>query len=130
MNSTFALTAIDHFVLTVRDVEKSVAFYKDVLGCPVIRFAQNRFAVQIGNSKINFHETTCPVKPHSLNPTAGSADFCLLTETDISDVCRQLRSKGIAIEVGPVKRVGAVCPITSIYLRDPDGNLIEIANRA
>lgn len=127
MTKNLSLSAIDHFVLTVKDVERSVHFYSECLGCTVIRFGENRFAVQIGSSKINFHESDQVIEPHAAVPTSGSADFCLLTPLKVSEIESYLSSQHINIELGPVNRTGAFGPITSFYLRDPDGNLIEIA---
>ncbi len=127
MTKNLSLSAIDHFVLTVKDVERSVHFYSQCLGCTVICFGENRFAVQIGSSKINFHQSDRPIKPHAAVPTCGSADFCLLTPLKTSEIESYLRSQHIDIELGPVNRTGTLGPITSVYLRDPDGNLIEIA---
>ena len=127
MTPKFSLNAIDHFVLTVQDIEKSVGFYRDILGCPIITFGDNRFAVQIGSSKINLHQADSPIAPHASVPTCGSADFCLLTNSGVEEIKNFLQSKNIEIELGPVSRTGAAGPITSFYIRDPDGNLIEIA---
>ena len=128
MSSKFSLTAIDHFVLTVRNIEKSVRFYRDTLGCPIITFRDNRFAVQIGSSKINLHQADSPIVPHASVPTSGSADFCLLTDSSVGEIQNYLLSQNIEIELGPVGRTGAAGPITSFYIRDPDGNLIEISS--
>ncbi len=128
MSSKFSLTAIDHFVLTVRNIEKSVRFYRDTLGCPIITFGDNRFAVQIGSSKINLHQADSPIVPHASVPTSGSADFCLLTDSSVGEIQNYLLSQNIEIELGPVGRTGAAGPITSFYIRDPDGNLIEISS--
>ena len=128
MSSKFSLTAIDHFVLTVRNIEKSIIFFRDVLGCPIITFGQNRYAVQIGSSKINLHQADSPIVPHASVPTSGSADFCLLTDSSVGEIQNYLLSQNIEIELGPVGRTGAAGPITSFYIRDPDGNLIEISS--
>ena len=128
MSSKFSLTAIDHFVLTVRNIEKSVRFYRNTLGCPIITFGDNRFAVQIGSSKINLHQADSPIVPHASVPTSGSADFCLLTDSSVGEIQNYLLSQNIEIELGPVGRTGAAGPITSFYIRDPDGNLIEISS--
>ncbi len=92
MTKNLSLSAIDHFVLTVKDVERSVHFYSECLGCTVIRFGENRFAVQIGSSKINFHESDQVIEPHAAVPTSGSADFCLLTPLKVSEIESYLSS--------------------------------------
>lgn len=130
MTNNLSLSAIDHIVLTVKDVDRSVRFYAERLGCTVIRFGDERFAVQIGSSKINFHQSDMPIKPHAMNPTAGSADFCLLSSLTPEAIESFLKTQNIEIELGPVSRTGARGPITSFYLRDPDGNLVEIATPA
>ena len=127
MTKKLSLCSIDHFVLTVKDVERSVRFYSERLGCTVVRFAENRFAVQIGSSKINFHQSDRPIKPHASVPTSGSADFCLLAPLKATEIENYLKSQQIDIELGPVDRTGATGAITSFYFRDPDGNLIKIA---
>lgn len=120
-------TGIDHLVLTVEDVDASCAFYED-LGAEVVTFGDDRKAVRFGDQKINLHPVD---NDHDTNlvaadPVPGGGDFCLVTETPIEEVERQLRSRGIEIITGPVERSGAVGTITSVYFRDPDDNLVEI----
>ncbi|SHG39775.1 VOC family protein [Halobaculum gomorrense] len=119
-------TAIDHFVLTVSDVSASCDFYES-LGAEVVTFGDDRKAVRFGDQKINLHPTDGDVTPVAAKPTVGAGDFCLLTETPVEMVEAELREHGIEIVEGPVERTGAVAPITSVYVRDPDGNLVEIA---
>ena len=80
--------------------------------------------------KINLHEAGKSFLPHALSPTPGSADLCLAASTPLDDVIKGLETSGVTIETGPVARTGAKGPITSVYVRDPDGNLIEICNYA
>ena len=115
---------IDHFVLTVADVDATCAFYERVLGMRVIRFGEGRKALQFGDQKINLHQRGKEIEPKAANPTSGSADFCLITT---NPALAHIRACGIAIEDGPVPRTGALGPIRSIYFRDPDGNLIEVS---
>jgi catechol 2,3-dioxygenase-like lactoylglutathione lyase family enzyme len=122
------ITRLDHLVLTVRDVSRTVAFYTDALGMRAVTFGGNRTALAFGDQKINLHETGHEIAPHAANPTPGSADLCFLTETPLEAVVRHLGAAGVVIELGPVERTGASGRILSLYLRDPDGNLIEIAN--
>ena len=126
--SDFKIKQIDHFVLTVKDIERSVKFYRDILGCPFVSFGKGRQAVMIGQSKINFHCADSPIAPHALTPVPGSADFFLLTDSCIEEVAKEIKNKGVQIELGPVKRTGAQGEMISVYFRDPDGNLIEIAS--
>lgn len=119
------LTGIDHFVLTVEDVEESCAFYQD-LGAEVVTFGDDRKAIRFGEQKINLHPVDNTIDPVAAEPTPGGGDFCVVTETAIEDVQRQLRERDIQIIAGPVERTGATGPITSVYFRDPDDNLVEI----
>ena len=119
---------LDHFVLTVRDLEATCEFYARVLGMKVATFGNNRTALQFGNQKINLHQAGKEFEPKAFNPTPGSGDFCFITEMPLEQVVDRIRSLGIEIIEGPVKRTGAVGAIASIYLRDPDGNLVEISN--
>ena len=121
------LSRIDHFVLTVADIAATCRFYSDILGMEVVRYGDHRMALQFGRQKINLHEKGQEFDPKAASPMPGSADFCLITETDIDEVTQHLQSAGVEIEVGPVSRTGALGLITSIYVRDPDRNLVEIA---
>ncbi|AWV07691.1 VOC family protein [Marilutibacter maris] len=121
---------LDHFVLTVRSIEASCAFYRDVLGMEIVVFGEGRHALRFGAHKINLHQAGRELQPHAAAPTRGSGDFCLLTTEPLDAVIARLRRLEVAIEAGPVPRTGATGPITSVYFRDPDGNLIEIANPA
>ena len=118
-------TGIDHLVLTVEDVEASCAFYAD-LGAEVVTFGEDRKAIRFGDQKINLHRVENDHVLVASEPTSGSADFCLLTETPIEKVERRLRNRGVEIAAGPVERSGAVGTISSLYVRDPDANLVEI----
>lgn len=125
------LRALDHLVLTVRDIPATISFYKDVLGMAADPFAAadgtTRQALTFGTQKINLHQAGFEFSPKAAQPCPGSADLCFLTDTPLDDWQRHLTRQGIEIEQGPVERTGATGPIVSIYLRDPDGNLIEIA---
>ncbi|MDG5496764.1 VOC family protein [Niveispirillum sp. BGYR6] len=118
---------IDHFVLTVRDIDRTCDFYSRVLGMQVVTFGQGRKALSFGRQKINLHQAGREFEPKAKAPTPGSADFCLITEQSLDSVRAHLDACGVAIEEGPVPRTGATGPITSFYLRDPDDNLVEIA---
>jgi catechol 2,3-dioxygenase-like lactoylglutathione lyase family enzyme len=118
---------LDHWVLTVRDIDATVAFYERVLGMQPITFGGGRRALAFGQQKINLHPAEAPLRPHARRPTPGSADVCLITRAPIEAVVAELENAGVAIEEGPVPRTGALGPITSVYFRDPDGNLIEIS---
>ncbi|MFA7455070.1 MAG: VOC family protein [Desulfobulbaceae bacterium] len=119
----------DHLVLTVGDIEATCAFYGGILGMRVIEFAGGRKALQFGNQKLNLHRAGAEIEPHALRPTPGSADICLLTSLPMEQVVSRLSGRGVEIIAGPVRRTGATGPILSVYFRDPDGNLIELANQ-
>jgi catechol 2,3-dioxygenase-like lactoylglutathione lyase family enzyme len=126
---SFSIDRVDHFVLTVRDLAASIVFYERVLGARVVPGKPGRgpTAVHFGRQKINMHEKGREFEPKATHPTMGAGDFCLITEAEIVEVVRHLRECGVAIEVGPVPREGALGPMTSVYFRDPDGNLVEVA---
>ena len=119
---------LDHIVLSVRDIAKSCDFYQKVLGMEVIIFGENRKALKFGKQKINLHQFPSETEPKASSPSLGSSDFCLITKTPLSEVIRQLEKQNIPIILGIVERTGACGKICSIYIRDPDLNLIEIAN--
>jgi len=120
--------SIDHIVLTVKDIKATCAFYTQVLGMKVTTFGAGRNALLFGVQKINLHEHGNENKPKAKVPTPGSADLCFVTTVPIGQVLDHLRTNNIEILEGPVHRTGAMGPITSVYLRDPDGNLIEVSN--
>ncbi len=118
---------LDHFVLTVRDIDVTIGFYQTVLGMAPVTFGAGRRALTFGQSKINLHPADAPIVPHANHPVPGSADLCFVTSEPIASIIDHLRNCGVTVEDGPVQRTGAIGPITSVYLRDPDGNLIEIS---
>src|SRR5689334_9182695 len=119
---------IDHLVLTVRDLDATYAFYSRVLGMEIVTFGEGRKALRFGRQKINLHESGKEFEPKAAHPVPGSADLCFITTMPLQEVLSHLRACEIEIIEGPVTRTGATGPITSVYVRDPDGNLIEIAN--
>ncbi|HEX2915286.1 MAG TPA: VOC family protein [Chloroflexia bacterium] len=119
---------LDHLVLTVRDIEITCQFYSQVLGMEIVTFGDNRKALAFGRQKINLHEAGKEFEPKARIPTPGSADLCLITLMPLIEVAEHLRRCEVKIIEGPVRRTGAAGPIESLYLRDPDGNLIEISN--
>lgn len=118
---------LDHLVLTTRDKERCLYFYTVVFGMEVETFGDNRFAFRFGSQKINLHEYGKEFLPKAHSPVPGSLDLCFLASVPLAEVIQRLQIHNIPIEEGPVKRTGAQGPIRSIYVRDPDLNLIEIA---
>ncbi|KZX70319.1 glyoxalase [Vibrio sp. HI00D65] len=119
---------LDHLVLTVKNIEITVDFYERVLGMKPIQFGEGRWALSFGNQKINLHQQGKEFEPKAKHVQAGSSDFCFITNTPIDEVSGHITGQGVIIEEGPLERTGAVDKITSIYLRDPDGSLIEVSN--
>ncbi|MCP5509993.1 MAG: VOC family protein [Chlamydiales bacterium] len=121
-------TGIDHIVLTVKSIEKTVEFYCGILGMIEVTFGEGRKAILCGEQKINLHEKGKEFNPKALFPTPGSADICMITETPLKEVQARLSEYKIMLVEGPVQRTGTKGKIISIYIRDPDQNLIEISN--
>lgn len=119
---------IDHLVLTVDSIDLTCEFYARLFGMQVVTFGDHRKALKFGEQKINLHQVGQEFEPKALKPTPGSADLCLITQIPLSQVTDYILSCGVEIVDGPVKRTGALGIIESIYVRDPDGNLLEIAN--
>lgn len=126
------VSGLDHLVLTVANIAVTVAFYRDVLGMAAQRFTPAdgtiRWALKFGAQKINLHQAGQAFEPKAERATAGSADLCFLSDVAIVDWQEHLSSQGVEVIEGPVQRTGAMGAILSIYLRDPDGNLLEISN--
>ncbi len=129
---TPALTALDHLVLTVSDIAETVSFYTEVLGMRAERFeatdGSSRWALYFGSQKINLHQAGAEFLPKARHAAPGSADLCFLSDVPVEDWMDHLAEAGVPVEAGPVGRSGATGPILSLYLRDPDGNLIEVSN--
>ncbi|NXU67814.1 GLOD5 protein, partial [Horornis vulcanius] len=121
------IQCLDHLVLTVKSIEDTVAFYSKVLGMEAVTFKGNRKALRFGHQKFNLHQAGQELEPKARRPVPGSADFCLITAAPLEKLLEHLEACGVPIEEGPVARTGAVGPITSIYFRDPDENLVEIS---
>lgn len=121
------VAGLDHLVLTVRDLGRTVDFYHHVLGMSVSAFGGGRLALKFGTQKINLHQAGEEFSPHAQRPAPGSADLCFLSDRPIAEWADHLAALGVPLVEGPVPRTGALGPMTSIYLRDPDGNLLEIS---
>jgi catechol 2,3-dioxygenase-like lactoylglutathione lyase family enzyme len=122
------INRLDHLVLTVGDVDKTASFYESVLGMEKEVFAEGRVALKCGSQKINLHERGKEFEPKAHKPTPGSADLCFISQTSLDDAMAHVKGCGVEIIEGPVERTGANGPIRSFYFRDPDQNLIEVAN--
>src|SRR5918912_1604240 len=120
------IRSLDHLVLTVAEPDATVTFYER-LGMRREVFGDGRLALRFGDQKINLHRAGAEIEPHAATPTPGSADVCLLADGPLEEVERELRAAGITVELGPVDRTGATGPLRSLYLRDPDGNLVELS---
>ena len=119
---------LDHLVLTVADIPRTCEFYTRVLGMEVVRFGEGRTALRFGQQKINLHSASEIPGLVADRPTPGSGDLCFITSVPLADVTAHLQHCGIPIVAGPGLRAGAIGAIQSVYIRDPDQNLVEISN--
>jgi len=125
----FVIDHLDHLVLTTTHLDRCVEFYTRVLGMQLETFGAGRKALRFGSQKINLHEVGREFEPKAHRPTPGALDLCFIADRPLDDVIARLDARGASIVEGPVERTGATGPIRSVYLRDPDQNLIEIAER-
>jgi catechol 2,3-dioxygenase-like lactoylglutathione lyase family enzyme len=119
---------IDHLVLTVADVERTLAFYSRVLGMEPVTFAGGRRALAFGRQKLNLHQAGREYEPKALKPVPGAIDLCFIASTPLEEVIAVLKREGVVVIEGPVAKTGALGPMMSVYFRDPDGNLVEVSN--
>lgn len=125
----FTVDRIDHVVMTCNDLTETAAWYQRVLGMEREEYGgSNRTALRFGAQKINLHEVGNEVLPHAREAKPGTLDLCFVIAVRPEDAIAQLHACGVAIERGPVSRIGALGDISSVYCRDPDGNLIELAS--
>jgi catechol 2,3-dioxygenase-like lactoylglutathione lyase family enzyme len=117
---------LDHLVLTVADLPATIDFYTRALDFRA-QEKDSRWSLHFGQQKINLHQASHTFDPKAAHPTPGSADLCFITEATPEETLAHLRALNLTVEAGPLGRTGALGPMTSIYLRDPDANLIEIA---
>ena len=122
------IEVLDHLVLTVADIDRTRDFYEWVLGMDPVVFGEGRHALAFGTQKINLHEAGREFEPKAAAPTPGSADLCFLTNSSVAEVVEHVGANNAEIIEGPVRRTGATGPITSVYFRDPDGNLLEVSS--
>ena len=121
------ITQLDHLVLTVKDIEITIEFYSRVLGMSVVEFGEGRRALTFGDQKINLHQSGREFQPHAQCPLSGSADLCFIIDVEMQTAIDHLNRQQVEILEGPVARTGANGPIQSLYIRDPDLNLIELS---
>jgi catechol 2,3-dioxygenase-like lactoylglutathione lyase family enzyme len=121
------IEAVDHLILTVANVAVTAEWYARVLQMQVVTFEGNRRALRFGSQKVNLHEAGREFEPKALHPTPGSADVCFVTLDPLAEWQKHLKQCGVEIVEGPIAQLGALGPMQSIYLCDPDGNLIELA---
>ena len=123
-----SITHLDHFVLSVRVIDATCVFYVRILSMKRFNFGSNRRALKFGKQKINLHAADNPIDPNVRHAAPGSADLCFITETPIADVVAHLMRLSVPVITGPGERAGAEGRLMSVYIYDPDENLIEIAN--
>ncbi len=124
----FTVDRLDHLVLTCSDLEVSASWYQRVLGMEREEFGEERrTALKFGGQKINLHQLGEEAKPNARSAAPGTADLCFITAVGTEDVVEHLADCSVVAELGPVGRAGALGPMRSVYCRDPDGNLVEIA---
>lgn len=119
---------IDHVVVTARDPGRTIDFYERVLGMRAVTFGDGRRALTFGDQKLNLHQAGREFEPKAAAPAPGAIDICFTTDVPLDAVVRHLEACGVPIEAGPVDKTGARARLRSVYLRDPDGNLVEISN--
>jgi len=123
-----SIDRIDHIVLTVFDLERTLDFYSRVLGMEPVTFAGGRRGLAFGRQKLNLHQAGREFEPKALKPAPGAIDLCFISTTPLAEVMEKLKAEGVHVIDGPVDKNGALGPMKSVYFRDPDGNLIEVSN--
>ena len=123
-----AIDRIDHIVLTVFDIDRTIDFYSRVLGMEPVTFAGGRRGLSFGRQKLNLHQAGREYEPKALRPAPGAIDLCFIAATPLGQVIEALRAQKVAIIQGPVAKTGALGSMQSVYFRDHDGNLVEVSN--
>lgn len=121
---------LDHVVITTAHLDQCIDFYTRILGMKLEEFAGGRLALRFGEQKFNIHVKGMEFEPKAAVPTPGALDFCLIAAIPLERVIARLGKLGVPVIEGPVAKTGAAYPLRSVYVRDPDGNLVEISERA
>jgi len=121
------VVSLDHLVLTVLDIPRAIKFYVEILGMQEVTFGENRKALAYGQQKINLHKFGEEFEPKAASPLPGSADLCFIIDGPLEEFIKHLNDNNVAILQGPLARTGALGVINSVYIRDPDQNLIELS---
>ena len=121
------VVSLDHLVLTVLDIPRAIKFYVEILGMQEVTFGENRKALAYGQQKINVHKFGEEFEPKAASPLPGSADLCFIIDGPLEEFIKHLNDNNVAILQGPLARTGALGVINSVYIRDPDQNLIELS---
>ena len=125
---TPTIDRIDHIVLTVADIDRTLGFYARILGMQPVTFAGGRRALAFGRQKLNLHQAGREHEPKARDPRPGAIDLCFISPTPVADLIAHLKEHDVHVVDGPVERTGALGPMQSVYFRDPDGNLVEVSN--
>lgn len=129
LDARISIDSVDHLVLTVRDVESTIAFYAGVLGMRTDTFGDGRHALRCGDRWIDLHAADDESLPRAANSAPGSSNLCFVTRTPVEGVLRVLEDRGVEVEQGPLERSAPGGQLLGVCFRDPDGNLVELANR-
>jgi len=121
------VVSLDHLVITVQDIPQAIKFYVEILGMTEVTFGDNRKALSYGQQKINLHKFGEEFEPKAASPLPGSADLCFVIDDALEEFIKHLNDNNIEILQGPIVRTGALGAINSVYIRDPDQNLIELS---
>ena len=122
------VVSLDHLVITVQDIPQAIKFYVEILGMTEVTFGDNRKALSYGQQKINLHKFGEEFEPKAAAALPGSADLCFIIDGELEEFIEHLNDNNIEILQGPISRTGALGVLNSVYVRDPDQNLIELSS--
>lgn len=118
---------LDHLIITVKDLDRTMRFYHEVLDLPVVSFTKKLLTIQLGHQKLMFRQLGQNYRPNLAKPTPGASAFCIVAKDSLTYTKEHLANYGVPIVAGPMKTRGSDGPMTSLYVYDPDHNLIEIS---